>query len=159
MRLHRQSLAQAALIAAMPAGAVAASILVGVRVLGVVPGSVLAAAVLVAMLGPAVAVGPTAIAGASRAWALVVVLVAAGTFLIGGLVWLLVAIVSLCSDTTGPTLAALCAGLAVYAPGSALAFRNARRTPWAWPLVIVLALGVSLAVLALLTGGPHACET
>jgi hypothetical protein len=152
-------LAQAALMAAMPVGAIAASILAGVRVLGAFPGSVLAAAVLVALIGLAVAVGPTAIAGASRALALVIVLAAAGTFLLGGLVWLLVAIVSLCSDTTGSTLAALGAGLAVYVPGSALAFRDARRAAWAWPLAIALALGVSLAVLALATGGPHHCET
>jgi hypothetical protein len=41
----------------------------------------------------------------------------------------------------------------------AIAFRDPRRTAWVWPLVIVVALAVSLGVLALATGGPHWCET
>jgi hypothetical protein len=40
-----------------------------------------------------------------------------------------------------------------------VALRDTGRAAWTWPLVIVLALGVSLGVLALLTGGPHYCET
>lgn len=153
--------AKAALIAAVPLCAFAAAALPRVHVFADADLStaVLDSAAIIALLGVALAVGPRALDGASRAWALVVVLVAVGTFLIGGIVWLIVAIVSLCSGSTGSTLAALGTGAAIYLPGSVLAFRDARRTWWAWPLAIALALAASLAVLALVTGGPHACQT
>jgi hypothetical protein len=91
--------------------------------------------------------------------AVAIALGAVGTMWIGGFVWLVVAFLHLCSASATPGIAALGTAAAVYAPGSALAFRDPRRTAWAWPLVIVIALAVSLGVLALATGGPHWCET
>jgi len=162
MRLERSDWwAKSALIAAVPICAFAAAVLPGVHLIADADLStaILDSAAVIALLAVAVAIGPRALDGASRAWALVVVLAAVGTFLIGGIAWLLVAVVNLCSDNTAPVLAALATGAAVYLPGSVLAFRDARRTAWAWPLVIAVALAASLAVLALVTGGPHACET
>jgi hypothetical protein len=153
--------ARAALIAAVPATAFAAAALPGVHLFADADTStaVLDTLVVAALLAVAAAIGPRALDGASRGWALVTVLAAIGTFLVGGIVWLIVAVVSLCSDSAGPGLAALATGAAVYVPGSVYAFRDARRTAWAWPLVIALALAASLLVLALIAGGPHACET
>ena len=113
-----------------------------------------------ALAGLAAAIGPTALRGASR-------IRAVGNrrsrrpprSRSGGTAGLILAVSDLCTSSAAPGLAALGVGAAVYIPGSTVALRNTGRAAWAWPLVIVLALGVSLAVLALLTGGPHHCET
>ena len=110
-------------------------------------------------MGLAAAIGPSALPGASRLRVAATVLLAGATLWACGLVWLIVAVVSLCTDSAAPGLTALGVAAAVHVPGSVLALRDARRTAWAWPLVIALAAGASLGVLALTTGGPHACLT
>jgi hypothetical protein len=161
MRLHRHDLIRAALIAAVPASAFAAAFLPAVHVLANADQStaLLLSATMVALVGLAAAIGPSALRGASRVRAAATVLVAGATLWACGLVWLIVAVVNLCSASAGPGLSALGVAAAVYVPGSVLALRDMRRTAWAWPIVIALAVGASLATLALATGGPHHCET
>ncbi len=151
--------ARAALVAAVPASAAAAAALSSVHLLadyGNALGVCITACALVAI---AAALGPIALRGASRMRAVATVLATAATLVIGGTAWLIVVFLHLCTGSAALSLAALGVGAAVYIPGSMVALRDTGRAAWAWPLVIVLALGVSLAVLALLTGGPHYCET
>ncbi len=161
MRSHRQGLARAALIAAVPASALAAVTLPAVHVLANADHSttLLLSATMAALVCLAAAIGPSAFHGASRLRAAATVLAAGATLWAGGLVSLIVAVVGLCTSSAAPGLIALAVAAALYVPGSVLAFRDPRRTAWAWPLAIVLALAVSLGVLALATGGPHHCET
>jgi len=161
MRLTRTLPARIALIAAVPASALAALTLPSVHVLANAESSttLLELATVLVFAAVAATAGPSALGERSRAAALAIAFGAVATMWIGGFVWLVVAFLHLCSSSAGPGIAALCAAAAVYAPGSALAFRDPRRTAWAWPLVIVVALAVSLGVLALATGGPHWCET
>ncbi len=161
MRLTRTRAARATLIAAVPASAIAALTLPSVHVLRNADNSttLLELATVLAFTAVAAAAGPSALGGTTRIGALAVAFGAAATLWVGGFVWLVVAFLHLCSASTAPGVAALGSAVAVYAPGSALAFRDPRRTAWEWPLVIVLALAVSLGVLALATGGPHWCET
>ena len=161
MRSPRTLTARAALIAAVPASAAAAATLANVHVLAdadhaTALGVCITALALVAI---AAALGPIALRDASRMRAVATVLATAATLVIGGTAWLIVVFLHLCTSSAAPGLAALGVGAAVYIPGSMVALRDTGRATWAWPLVIVLALGVSLAVLALLTGGPHYCET
>jgi hypothetical protein len=152
MRLTQTGAARAALIAAVPASAIAALTLPSVHVLRDADSST-------TLLELGTVAGPSALAGMSRSAALAVAVGAAATLWIGGFAWLVVAFLHLCSASAAPGMAALSSAVAIYVPGSALALRDPRRTAWAWPLVIVLALSVSLGVLALATGGPHWCET
>jgi hypothetical protein len=159
MRSTSTFAARAALIAAVPASAAAAAALSSVHLLadyGSALGVCITASALVAI---AAGLGPIALRGASRMRAVATVLATAATLVIGGTAWLIVVILHLCTSSNAPGLAALGAAAVVYIPGSAVALRSTSRAAWAWPLVIVLALGVSLGVLALLTGGPHYCET
>ena len=153
--------ARAALIAAVPASAAAATALANIHLLADADHSTALGACIVAagLAGLAAAIGPTALRGASRIRAVATVAAAAATLSVGGTAGLILAVVYLCTSSDVPGLAALGAGAAVYIPGSMVALRETGRAAWAWPLVIVLALGVSLAVLAVLTGGPHYCET
>jgi hypothetical protein len=152
--------ARAALIAVVPATALAAAALPGVHLFADADRStaVLDTLVVAALLAVAVTIGPRAL-DASRGWALVVVLAATGTLLVGGIAWSLVSFLSLCSHSTGTTLATLATAAAIYVFGSVYAFRDTHRTVWAWPLAIVLALAASLLVLALIMGGTHTCAT
>jgi hypothetical protein len=161
MRLERTIAARAALIAAVPAWALAALTLPSVHVLADADSStaLLELATVLVFAAVAAAAGPSALGGRSRVAAVAIAFGAVGTMFIGGFVWLVVASLHLCSSSAAPGIAALCTAAAVYAPGSALAFRDPGRTAWAWPLVIVVALAASLGVLALATGGPHWCET
>ena len=145
----------------MPASAAAAAALSSVHLLADADhATALGICVVAAALaGLAAAIGPTALRGASRIRAMATVVAAAATLSIAGTAWLIVAVIDLCTSSAAPGLAALGVGAAVYIPGSMVALRDTGRAAWAWPLVIVLALGVSLGVLALLTGGPHHCET
>jgi hypothetical protein len=159
--LTQTGAARAALIAAVPASAIAALTLPSVHVLRDADSSttLLELGTVVVFTALAAAAGPSALAGMSRSAALAVAVGAAATLWIGGFAWLVVAFLHLCSASAAPGMAALSSAVAIYVPGSALALRDPRRTAWAWPLVIVLALSVSLGVLALATGGPHWCET
>jgi membrane protein implicated in regulation of membrane protease activity len=74
-------------------------------------------------------------------------------------VWLTVAIVSLCADSATAGLIALACGGTVYLAGSIYAVRSWRTAMWAWPLAVVLSVAVAISVLAVATGGPHACTT
>jgi hypothetical protein len=161
MRLNRTLPARAALIAAVPASAIAALTLPSVHVLPNADNSttLLELATVLAFAAVAAAAGPSALRGSSCVAAVAIAFGAVATMWIGGFFWLIVAFLHLCSSSTAPGIAALATAAAVYVPGSALAFRDPRRTAWAWPLAIVLALAVSLGVLALATGGPHWCET
>lgn len=152
---------RAALIAAVPASAAAAATVANVHLLADVDhATALGVCIVAAALAwLAAAIGPTALRGASRLRSVATVVAAAATLSIAGTAWLIVAVTDLCTSSNAPGLAALGAAAVVYIPGSAVALRDTGRAAWAWPLVIVLALGVSLAVLALLTGGPHYCET
>ena len=159
MRSTRTLAARAALIAAVPASAAAAATLSSVHLLADYGTALGVCIVAAGLAGLAAAIGPTALRGASRIRAVGIVAAAAATLSVGGTAGLIVAVLHLCTSSAAPGLGALGVGAAVYIPGSALALRNTGRATWAWPLVIVLALGVSLAVLALATGGPHYCET
>ena len=153
MRSHRTALARLALIAAVPASAVAAS---------AVPTARLSAgfylAIVAGLAAIAAALGPIALAGTSRIVSALIALGAGTVLWLGGLAWLLVAFVSLCSDSTSVSLLTLGTAAAVYVPASIVALRSPRRAMWGWPLAVAVALAVSLGVLALATGGPHACE-
>ncbi|HEY3765078.1 MAG TPA: hypothetical protein VGL44_07955 [Gaiellales bacterium] len=152
--LHPTWPARAALIAAVPASAVAAGASARAPFAGLLCGLI-----VIALAGVAALVGPRALGGASRLMSAVIALEAAAALWIGGIVWLLIAIVSLCSDASIPLAATFGAAAVVYVPGSILALRDIGRVWWAWPLVVVLAIATSLIVLALLTGGPHSCPS
>ena len=54
---------------------------------------------------------------------------------------------------------ALCGFAVPYALGSLWAVARSSRVLWAWPLAILAAFAIGIAVLALLEGGPHHCYT
>jgi hypothetical protein len=58
----------------------------------------------------------------------------------------------------GPAVAGV-AAIAVYAAGGLWAFRDRRRTVWAWPAAGLAALVVWTAVLILIEGAPDHCTT
>jgi hypothetical protein len=53
----------------------------------------------------------------------------------------------------------LCGFAIPYALGSSWAVARPSRALWAWPLVMLASIAIGIAVLALLGGGPHHCET
>lgn len=61
-------------------------------------------------------------------------------------------------STIGDVLA-VCGFAVPYALGSLWAVARPSRVLWAWPLAILAAAGIGIAVLALLEGGPHHCYT
>jgi hypothetical protein len=61
--------------------------------------------------------------------------------------------------SAGGVALTLCGFAIPYALGSAWAVARPSRALWAWPLVMLAAIAVGIAVLAQVGGGPHHCET
>jgi hypothetical protein len=97
----------------------------------------------------------------------ILILPALFALVIAGGFSLWVAISSLCSSgdnnasylSSSGRVLALIALAAPYLLVSSWAVAKPSRTPWAWPLAIVLAFACGLAVLALVEGGTHYCST
>ena len=76
-------------------------------------------------------------------------------------VWLVVGLLALCTRSWGFIVTSGAAGLATYlaAAGAALADDEPAVRVLGLPVALALGFAVSLAVLAVLTGGPHACAS
>jgi hypothetical protein len=100
-------------------------------------------------------------AGLHRAEAVALAAIAVAVTLVAGSAWLLAAFVSLCTSSSAVALAALAAGVLPYLVWGAIALRATRPIGRlvGLPLAIVAGFALSLAVLAMLGGGPHYCET
>ena len=149
--------AATAIVAAVPAGPIAlmttGSGRLALFALGLVPAVV-------------IVVGPRLWPGWSRLGGLVLIGPVMVTMIVPGLFALFLAFFELCaSDQTRTYLrapgaaAAICAFFLPYALGSAWAVARPGRALWAWPLVMLAAIALSIVVLALVEGGPHHCET
>lgn len=100
-------------------------------------------------------------AGLRRAEAVALAAIAVAVTLVAGSAWLFAAFLSLCTDSSAVALTALAAGVLPYLLWGAIALRATR--PIArlvgLPMAIAAGFALSLAVLALLGGGPHYCES
>jgi hypothetical protein len=124
----------------------------------------LAAAVLV----PAAAViwGPTVWPRGGRFGGLLLVVPAAITLVGPGFFALYVALFELCSSDGDRTYlssrggaVAVCSFLVPYAAGAAWAVARPGRAARVWPIVVLVSIGIGIAVLGFIEGGPHHCET
>jgi hypothetical protein len=121
-----------------------------------------------ALLIPVAAViwGPTVWPGGGRFGGLLLVMPAAITLVGPGFFALFVAFFTLCSSDGDRTYlsslggaVALCSFLVPYAAGAAWAVARPGRAARVWPIVILVSIGIGIAVLAFVEGGPHHCET
>jgi hypothetical protein len=154
MRSHQASLARLALIAAVPASAVAAEAAVSARL-----GSGAYLAIVLALAMAAAVLGPVALDGMSRVVAALVALGAGAILWLGGILWVILAIASVCTNAHGIVLLTLAVASGVYIPAAVFALRSPRRAIWGWPLAVTLAMAASFAVLLLTTGGAQSCTT
>ena len=155
-------------IGRLPAAvAVIAALLAPLAVMAVTNGSGAFSLASVGLLPAAVFVGgPRLWPGWGRFGSLILIGPGFLTAVFPGLVTLFVVGFSLCSSdqtrsylTTSGAVVALAAFLVPYALGSLWALARPSRALWAWPIVILASIAIGLAVLALVEGGPHHCET
>jgi hypothetical protein len=149
--------AAAAIIAAVPAAPIVAMATGSARS-GLFTLMLLPLAVVIA--------GPRLWPGWGRLGGLILIGPVFVTMIVPGLAALFVALFALCaSDQTSTYLSTpgavvtLCSFFLTYVLGSAWAVARPSRALWAWPLVMLAAIAIGLAVLALVEGGPHHCET
>jgi hypothetical protein len=110
--------------------------------------------------------GPVAWPGWGRFRALILVVPAFVTMVVPGFTTLFVVLFSLCSSddqriylSSRGAVLALCGFALPYLLGAAWAVARPLRAVLAWPLVVLAALLIGIAMLALVEGGPHHCST
>jgi hypothetical protein len=110
--------------------------------------------------------GPRVWPGWGRFGGLILVGPAVVTMVVPGFFTLFVSLFSFCPSDNGRSYlsplgvaVALCGFAVPYLIGSSWAVGRPARAMVAWPFVMLAAIAIGIAVLALVEGGPHHCET
>jgi hypothetical protein len=113
----------------------------------------------IAVLALCVSVAP--LAGVGRGEACALAALATSATVVAGVGWLYVAFTSLCTRSGAEGLLAVAAGVLLYLGAGAAALRSDEPVSRlaGLPLAIVAGFVLSLLAMAILTGGPHWCET
>jgi hypothetical protein len=150
----------------LAATAIVASLPLPILVTGLTAWSHLTLASCAVFIVAALVAGPIAWPGKQRVGSVTICICAAVTLVLGGFVEVFGPAFVLCTHdgsrdylSTGGAFIAVAGFVLPYALGSAWAVDDEERVLWAWPVVIVLTLALGVAILALVEGGPHHCET